>query len=455
MKDGYLLTGATASRFFEAVKDLPIYDYHCHLSPEEIYKDEPSKDIGELWLSGDHYKWRIMRAAGVDEEYITGAASFKDKFIKYAESAELAAGNPLFHWNTMELERFFGISDFLTASNAEEIYKRANRHITESKMSPRKLILSSGVKFIGTTDDIADDLIWHEKIASDPGFDVEVTPSFRCDRLLLCLADGYSDYIARLSAVCGFEIDGIDTLCRAIEQRLDYFISHGCIFTDLGIPDFPDRIGSAEQADAAFRKALSGEKLESGEYNAFLGFMMVYLGRLYYRKGRVMQLHLAVTRNANAELFKLRGGDCGGDCIGEVIRLPHIVNLFRAISEGAAMPRTIIYTLNPAMTDSLISLAGSFRGVTFGAAWWFCDHKRGIESVIKSIADVGYLGAFTGMLTDSRSFLSYARHEYFRRILCSVVAEWVDNGEYPEELALPLLSRICCGNIASIIDKAR
>ena len=455
MNENFLLSNESAKRLYDKVKDLPIYDYHCHLNPEEIYKDELCSDIGYLWLSGDHYKWRMMRAAGVDEEYVTGKASYRDKFVKYGESSAYAAGSPLFHWNTMELDKYFGISDFLTGDNAEDIYERANKAIADKRLSPVKLIKDSGVRFIATTDDIADSLEWHEKIAADSSFDVCVTPSFRCDKLLLILADGYLDYVKRLSGVCGFEIDGIDSLCKAIDIRLDYFIERGCIFTDLGIPDFPHRIGSREEADKAFRAVLAGNAPDRDSYLAFLGYMMVYLGRLYYKKGRVMQLHLAVMRNANARLSAACGADCGSDCIGEVIPQRHIIDLFNAISRDGEMPRTIVYTLNPAMTDSLISLVGSFRNVSFGAAWWFNDHKRGIADVIKSVADIGYLGSFTGMLTDSRSFLSYARHDYFRRILCSVIGEWVEAGEYPEDLAEKLVERICCTNIKQIIEKVQ
>ena len=453
MKSDYMLGSETAKKLYENIKDLPIYDYHCHLVPEEIYKDEPCSDIGKLWLGGDHYKWRMMRAAGVDEEYVTGGAPFSEKFVKYAESSAYGAGSPLFHWNTMELEKYFGISDFLTGENAAEVYERANKAIKDKGLSPRKLIKDSGVRFIATTDDIADSLEWHEKIAADKDFDVRVTPSFRCDKLLLILADGYKEYIARLSDICSFEICDIDTLCKAIDQRLDYFISKGCIFTDLGIPDFPNRIAEKCEADTTFKKVLAGETPSRDEYLAFLGYMMVHLGRLYYKTGRVMQLHLAVMRNANAQLSARCGADCGSDCIGEVIPQTHIINLFNAISEAGGMPRTIVYTLNPSMTESLISLSFSFRNVSFGAAWWFNDHKEGIEQVIRSVANVGYLGSFTGMLTDSRSFLSYARHDYFRRILCTVIAQWVDAGEYPASLAEKLLEKICCGNIKQIIDK--
>lgn len=455
MNKNFLLKNETAVRLYEKVGSLPIYDYHCHLSPEEIYKDEPCTDIGKLWLSGDHYKWRLMRQAGVEEKYVTGAASYREKFIKYAESACFAAGSPLFTWNMMELDKYFNISDTLTSENAGGIYDRANEYIKATKMSPRKLIKNSGVSFIATTDDITDDLAWHEKIAADPAFDVIVTPSFRCDKLLLINAAGYTDYIKKLSKVCGFEIQSIKDLCRAIDIRLEYFIAHGCIFTDLGIADFPDRIGTEDEANTAFSAVLSGKVPARELYMAFLGYMMTYLGKAYQKTDRVMQLHLAVKRNANENLSALCGADCGSDCIGEVISQDHIINLFNAIAKDGEMPRTILYTLNPAMNASLVSLAGSFRNVSVGAAWWFNDHKRGIDDLMRAIAEMGNFGEFTGMLTDSRSFLSYARHDYFRRILCSLIGEWVENGEYPASLALPLAEKICCKNIADIINRRK
>ncbi len=451
MEKNYLLENARAIELYEKVKDLPIYDYHCHLDPEAIYKDEPCPDIGSLWLSGDHYKWRLMRQAGVAEKYITGDAPYKEKFIKYAESSCFAAGSPLFSWNVMELDKYFGIEDTLTGESASDIYERAAARIKESEMSPRKLIKGSNVRFIATTDDIADSLIWHEKLKKDESFDVTVTPSFRCDRLLLINKPDYADYIKKLEDVCSFEIKSIDDLCRAIEARLSYFIERGCIFTDLGIPDFPDRIGTKEEAQAAFSAALNSGEITRESYMSFLGYMMTYLGRLYKRTDRVMQLHLAVKRGANEALTSLCGADCGSDCIGDVIKGDHIIALFNEIAREGGMPRTIVYTLNPSMTELLVTIAGSFRNVSVGAAWWFCDHKRGIENVIRCIAEEANLGEFTGMLTDSRSFLSYARHDYFRRILCSLIGEWVENGEYPEALAFPLAKRICCKNIADII----
>ena len=454
MDRDFLLTSETAKHLYREIKDMPIYDYHCHLSPKEIYEDKPCTDIGELWLSGDHYKWRVMRAAGVPEELITGGASYKDKFIAYAKACELAAGSPLYTWNRMELSIFFGIDDTLRGDNAAEIYGRANAYLRENRVSPRTLIKNSNVKFVGTTDDICDDLEWHEKIKADESFDVRVSPSFRCDRLLLIRADGYADYIKKLAQVCGGEINTLSDLLEAAEKRLEFFVSHGCACTDMGIPDFPNRIATEHEATVTFRKALLGEEITDSEYSGFLGFMFVFLGRIYKKHSLVMQLHIAVARNVNRNLFAAKGPDTGGDCIGDAISTSDIARVFNEICEGGEMPRTIIYSLEPSMTEALVSLAGSFRNVTVGAAWWFNDHKRGIKHVMECISESGYLGSFTGMLTDSRSFLSYARHDYFRRILASYLAELVDNGEYPLENAEVIAERIAYKNTKEMIEEA-
>lgn len=451
MKKDLLLTNGSAAALYDKIKGLPIYDYHCHLSPKEICEDRPCTDIGELWLSGDHYKWRLMRAAGVDEYYITGGASYREKFIKYAGACELAAGSPLYTWNEMELSLIFGIEDRLSAANAPEIYERANEYLRANEISPRKLIKRFDVRFIGTTDDVAEPLDWHGKIAADKSFDTAVSPSFRCDKLLLINADGYRDYIAKLAGVCGMKIESLADMLRALEDRMRYFADHGCKLSDMGIPDFPSRVSTPDEASATFKKAISGEAISGSEYSGFLGFMFVYLGRMYKKYGIVMQLHLAVARNINDSLYKLCGPDSGGDCIGDRIPVRDIARIFNAIADGGDMPQTIIYTLEPSMTELFAAIAGSFRNVRLGAAWWFCDHKHGIRKVLETVSDVGYPGTFAGMLTDSRSFLSYARHDYFRRILCSYLGELVESGEYPAENAEKLAAALSSGNTASLM----
>lgn len=453
MNKNYMLSNKAAEKLYSAVKDMPIADYHCHLSPKEIFEDKEFDNIGEMWLAGDHYKWRLMRLAGIDEKYITGDASYKEKFISYAKALQFAAGNPLYHWSHMELSMYFGIDEFLNEESAEGIWEKANSFIKENKLSPRKLINQSNVTYIATTDDIIDDLKYHEKIAEDKSFEVTVAPSFRTDNLLLIKREGYLDYIKTLSEISGIEIDSITALKSAVIDRLDYFVDHGCKFSDVGIPTFPDAIADDVSADKVFKKVLNGEEITDSEYKAFLGNMYLFLGVQYQKRNIVMQMHLAVQRNANSKLFKALGGDSGIDCIGNTISVNNIILILDAINSEKELPETILYTLNPSLASTLAVVAGSFRKVRCGAAWWFCDHKRGIIDEINVIAETMNLGSFLGMLTDSRSFLSYARHDYFRRIFCSVLGEWVEIGEYDKAAAEILAKAVCFNNIDNLIKE--
>ena len=452
MKKDYLLRTPAAEKLFASVAKLPIIDYHCHLSPKEIAEDLPFTSIGELWLSGDHYKWRLMRNAGIEETYITGDASYQEKFRKFARALSLAAGSPLYHWAHMELSLYFGIDDFLTEDNADEIWEKANTVIAKERLSPRSMIRKAGVSYLATTDDVIDSLEYHKQIREDKTFDTVVAPSFRTDNVLLIRRAGYADYAAKLSAVSGVAVTGLATLKQALCQRLDHFCENNCCFTDIGIPDFPSYIASDEQADATYRKALAGEAVSDEEYSGFLGNMYLFLGKEYKERKLVMQWHLAVYRNASTKLFTTIGADCGGDCIGDPLKGADVIRMLDAIEKAAgAVPQTILYTLHPGMADQLQTIAGSFRGVRCGTAWWFCDHYRGIEQQIDVIADLGHLGSFLGMLTDSRSFLSYARHDYFRRILCNKLAQWCEDGEFDPAMAETVARRVCCENIKTLI----
>lgn len=449
----FLLRSDEAKQLYSKAKDYSIVDYHCHLSPKEIYEDKPFDNIGEMWLSGDHYKWRIMRNAGIDERYITGDASWEEKFEKYAEAISMAAGNPVYHWTAMELYMYFGISEPLNKESAKRIWKAANEKIKSERLSPRKLISDSKVEYIATTDDMTDSLEFHRLIKEDKSFRTTVAPSFRTDRMLLICQEGYPEYIKKLEEVSGVKIDGIDSLCHAIVKRLDFFCENGCKFTDVGIAYFPDREGDIASAEKAFRAAIAGEPVDSGDYMSFIAYMYTFLGKEYKKRNLVMQLHLAVYRNASSRLYALCGADSGGDCINDEISCKDIVRVLDSIDKDGGLPKTIIYTLNPAMAFKLASIAASFRNVYCGAAWWFCDHKRGIEEQIRTIAESGTLSAFFGMLTDSRSFLSYARHDYFRRILCSVIGDYIKGGEFDPLLADELVLKICNINIKNLISE--
>ena len=451
MNNNYMLSCRAAKKLYGTVKDLPIVDYHCHLSPKEIFLDKPFTNIGEIWLSGDHYKWRLMRCAGIDEEYITGRASIKEKFIKYCSAVEFAAGNPLYHWSHMELSEFFDIDLPINSENAEEIWNRANSYIAGTEMSPRKLIEKSRVEIICTTDDITDDLSWHKRIADDKSFNTRVLPSFRTDNLMLIRREGYSDYISKLSEVSGIEITNLETLKCAVSARLDYFCNMGCRCTDIGIPHFPSRIADEREADKTFRAALLGKEISDSEYIGFIGNMYLYTNTLYKKKNLISQWHLAVVRNSNSTLAERLGADCGVDCVGNTVNGNDLIMMLDAINRASGLPKTVIYSLNESNIAQIASVAGAFPNVKCGAAWWFCDHKRGIEDEIKVIAENGSLGEFYGMLTDSRSFLSYARHDYFRRILCSIVGKWTEDGEYNAEGAQKLVRKVCYENIKKAI----
>lgn len=455
MNKDCLLENAAARELYKSVSALPIIDYHCHLSPREIFENKPFTDIGELWLSADHYKWRLMRSCGISEEYITGGAPMREKFRAYAGALEFAAGNPLYLWSHMELSRYFGIDTPLSRKNADMIWEKANDHIRRTGLSPRKLICDSGVELICTTDDIADSLEWHARLAAHGGQGFTVLPSFRTDNVFLMKSPGYTAYLARLSGSAGVEVNSLKSLKEACIRRLDHFTAHGCVFTDVGIPFFPDTAAPEREAERIFARVLAGEDISEREYKALVGNLYLFFACEYKRRGLVMQLHLAVYRNANSALFRALGADCGGDTVGNAIDGTALIRMLDAMNGAGALPQTVLYTLNPANAAQIASVAGAFPGVRLGAAWWFCDHKRGIIEQLETIAENGSVGEFLGMLTDSRSFLSYARHDYFRRILCTLIGDWVEKGEYNADSAVKLAERICCGNIRALIASAR
>ena len=453
MNDDYLLSGATARDLYRAVAELPICDYHCHLPPRDIYEDRPFGDIGEVWLGGDHYKWRLMREAGVPEELVTGRDTpFRDKFRAYLGALEFAAGNPLYAWSAMELRQFFGVDLPLDPAHADAIWERCNTAIRERGLSPRKLIRQSRVRLVATTDDPADSLEWHRRLAGTPDLGFSVLPSFRTDRLLNLAAPDWPQYAARLAEAAG--MPGIASLAdfrEAIRRRIDFFAEAGCRISDVGLPFFPDAIAPDSTADRVLRDALAGNAPSRAELLAFVGNSHVFLGSEYRRRGWLMQLHLGVYRNANTPIFQSLGADSGCDCIGDPVPVSDLVRVLDAIHSAGGLPQTVLYSLVPSMNAPYQTVAGSYPGVRLGAAWWFVDHRRGIEDVLDVVAETGHLGSFLGMLTDSRSFLSYARHDYFRRILASFVARLVDSGQYPADKAPELMRRISFANIASLL----
>ncbi len=427
-----LLSSGSAKEIYGEVKDLPIVDYHCHLDQNKIKADAKFSDIGQLWLAGDHYKWRAMRLCGVSEEYITGGASYHDKFVKYAEIVPQLAGNPLYYWTHMELSQVFGISEPLNGESAERIYKQANERLKD--ISVGTLLKQYKVEYVATTDDPCDDLTAHGKYGN-----TVVAPTFRPDRLLSL--DGA--YLKRLGEVAGYEITTLSALLRAAEARLQYFVAHGCRISDHGFLKFPSRYPSRAEAERLF---LRREGLSAAEREGLFGYLLVGLAKLYKKYGVVMQLHFAVTRNVNAEMFKQCGADAGFDVIADGSRIEDVIEFFRQLTDDER-PETILYTLNDSHLSALAALTGAFRHVKMGAAWWFNDTVQGIRKNLSVIAEYSALGTNYGMLTDSRSFSSYARFDFFRRILSDYLGDLVEKGEYDKAAAKELARNVCYFNI--------
>ena len=450
MDRDFLLSTDTAKRLYHHVAaDLPIIDYHCHLNPREIWEDRTFENITQVWLGADHYKWRLMRSAGVAERYITGDASDREKFQKWAETLSLAIGNPLYHWSHLELRNYFGYDGVLSGDTAEAVWNLCNEKL--KTLSARQLIEGSNVKALCTTDDPADSLEWHQKIAEDPSFDVKVLPSFRPDRALGIEKEDYPEYLRRLG-----EIRSYAQLTEALKARLSFFVSLGCRVSDHGLDAVPFAPATDAQIEAIFQRRLRGEVPTETEARQFKTGLLLALGREYHRQGVVMQLHFGVIRDNSRRVFRALGPDAGVDSIGDAVSIRDLAAFLNALDETDELPRTILYSLNPNDNTAIETVMGAFQTgeavskLQHGSAWWFNDHRRGMIDQMTSLAAEGYLAGFVGMLTDSRSLLSYARHEYFRRILCDLIGGWVEAGEYPnDDRALRTIVRgICFENAA-------
>ncbi len=461
LDDNFLLSTNTAKILYNKyAKDAPIIDYHCHVSPKEIWEDKRFESITQLWLGSDLYKWRLMRSGGIDEYYITGDAPDREKFLKFASVLPLAIGNPMYHWCHLELKNYFGYDGILNSDTAEEVYELCNARLAKKDMSVRGIIKQSGVEFIGTTDDPVDDLKYHELLSKDESFKTVVAPSFRPDKALNIDKDGWCEYIARLSDVCGYEIDGFDTLKRALADRIEYFVDLGCRASDHGLDRMVYTVTDADALEAIFHKGINGEAVSESEAEAFKTELLVFSAKEYARRGMVMQLHYNCLRNPNSAMFKKLGADSGFDCIAPANSIRKLSALFDRLYSENSLPRTVVYSLDPTDNASIDALIGAFQGtdvpcrIQHGSAWWFNDNKTGMREQLISFANLSLLGEFVGMLTDSRSFLSYARHEYFRRILCSLIGEWVEGGEYPndEKMLGEIVLKICCSNAKRYFD---
>ena len=439
MDENFLLDTPAARHLYHShAAKMPIIDYHCHLSPKMIAEDKPFRSITELWLGGDHYKWRAMRANGVDERYITGDASDEEKFLKWAQTVPYTFRNPLYHWTHLELRTAFGIDTLLNEDTWQDIYKRCNERLKDPDMTPRGLMRKYGVEAVCTTDDPVDTLEYHKAIA-DSGFEIKVLPTWRPDKVLAFdnLAD-YKAYLAALESVSGVEVKDYATLLEAVQKRHDFFHESGCRLADHGLGEVPYRACTPEEAAALFGRLLGGETLSAEEKEQLRTALLLELCRMNARRGWAQQMHFGPLRNVNSRAWNKLGPDTGFDTIGDWKGAEKIAGLLNALDSENLLAKTILYNLNPADNVWVAAMTGNFQDgstcpgkIQMGSGWWFNDQIKGMEDQMNALSTQGLLSRFVGMLTDSRSFLSYPRHEYFRRVLCNLVGNDLDRGLIP------------------------
>ena len=441
MDKDFLLSTETAQELYHKfAAKVPVLDYHCHINPQEIAEDRKFETITQVWLGGDHYKWRQMRSNGVDEYYITGDAPDREKFQKWAETLEKAIGNPLYHWSHLELQRFFGYHGVLNGDTAEEVWNLCNAKLQEDSMSVRNLIRQSNVTLICTTDDPADDLRWHKMIAEDDSFEVQVLPAWRPDKAMNLEKPDYAEYLEKLGKAAGMEIKTFSDLKTALVKRLAFFDSMGCRASDHALEYVMYVPAPESEIEEIFAERLMGSEISREDELKFKTAFMTFVAGEYTKLGWAMQLHYGCKRDNNTTMYKKLGPDTGYDCINNYAPSSETADFLNALNEAGSLPKTILYSLNPNDDEALGTILGCFQNadavgkIQQGSAWWFNDNKTGMMKQMTSLANLGLLGNFNGMLTDSRSFLSYPRHEYFRRILCELVGGWVENGEYPKDM---------------------
>lgn len=442
MDKDFLLNTDTARSLYHSyakIKKIPILDYHCHIDPREIWEDRQFENIAQLWLGGDHYKWRQMRTNGVEETYITGNAPDREKFQKWAETLPRLIGNPLYHWSHLELRFYFGYEGSLNGETAQEVWDLCCDKLRSRDFSVRSLIKRSNVRLICTTDDPVDPLPWHQKLRNDESFDVQVLPAWRPDKAINIEKPEFADYILSLGEASGVTVKDLSSLRTALESRMDYFDRNGCRLSDHGLEYVMYRPAPDAVTDGILKRKLAGDTLTREESLQYKTAVMLFLARQYRKRGWVMQLHYGCKRDNNAHMYRLLGPDTGFDCVNNYAPAAELSDFLGDLAATDEIPRTIIYSLNPGDDAVIGSVIGCFQGggvrgrLQQGSAWWFNDHYTGMMNQMRSLANLSALGNFIGMLTDSRSFLSYTRHDYFRRILCSMIGDWVENGEYPND----------------------
>jgi glucuronate isomerase len=440
---GFLLNNSMAIELYnKAAIDTPIFDFHCHLDPQEIWENKSFENITQVWLGGDHYKWRTMRMNGVRERYITGEASDWEKFSAWAETVPNLIGNPIYHWAHMELKTYFGIDKLLSPETAEEIWEECNAKLQTEDFKPRAFIKRSNVKFIGTTDDPVSTLEYHSLLQNDPSFYTNIAPTFRPDGAMFIERPAFKGWLEKLTAVTGTNVASLDDLLKALKERVDFFDQNGCRASDHDIPKMVDKETTKQEAETIFNKALNGETLTEDELLSYRWFLLTEVGKMYAEKQWVMQLHMGALRNNNTRMKERLGGDIGFDSIGDQVSAFALSRFLDNLDKQEKLPRTVLFNLNPNDNDILAGMMGNFYEegvpgkVQFGSAWWFNDHIDGMVKQMKDLANVGLITHFIGMLTDSRSLLSYVRHDYFRRILCNLLGEWAEEGKVPYDKEL-------------------
>ena len=427
INEDFMLRGRVAKRLYSVVADLPIIDYHCHLSPKQIAEDYRFRNATDLFLGGDHYKWRQLRTNGVPEELITGDADDYEKFAAFAALMPRLIGNPIYHWTHLELKRYFDIDTPLSPESCDEIWQRVNALLKTEGYSARELILRSRVEVVCTTDDPLDTLEYHEALSD---FACGVYPTFRPDKLLAIDKPDFAAYIGATG------VNGYDALIEWIRARVLYFNQHGCRLSDHSLETIPAHYGDGK---AVFNKKMAGEALTECEADIYKTSVLAVLAEEYAKYDWAMQIHIGALRNNNTPMFNRLGADAGFDSMNDVLIAIPLSRLLDSFHKAGNLPKTILYTLNPMHNYVLGTMIGNFQDgsmpakMQFGSGWWFNDQRDGMEAQMRALANLGMLSRFVGMLTDSRSFVSYTRHEYFRRILCNLIGEWVENGEYPED----------------------
>ncbi|GAA3561968.1 glucuronate isomerase [Snuella lapsa] len=456
--DNFLLQSKEAEILYHGyAKNMPIIDYHNHLSARLIAENKPIGNITNAWLAGDHYKWRAMRANGVDEIFITGSVSPEEKFLKWAETVPYTIRNPLFHWTQLELKRYFGIDAILQPRTAKEIYEKAN--VVLASKTPAQLLEDMNVELVCTTDDPTDTLEYHQQIAAG-NFFTKVLPTFRPDELFFIGQTRFVNYLKKMEACVAFSIDSFSDLLKAIEGRIAYFHKNGCRLSDYGGDPIVMLEFTEEEVMAIFDKHLKGVPLSDSEINKYRSYLLVYLGKQYHKRNWVQQYHLGALRNNNTRLQEQIGADVGCDSIGDYPMANGMSKLFNALNSSDQLAKTITYNLNPSQNEVFVTMMGNFNEggipgkMQWGSGWWFLDQKDGMERQVNTLSNMGLLSRFVGMLTDSRSFLSFPRHEYFRRILCNLIADDVNKGLVPDDLEFlgKMIQDICYNNAVNYFE---